>query len=131
MRFPSTLAGFVALVVALLAVCIGLRAAFAYADNPHPPGCKGDPHKCVTTTSADPTPPTVTVIQADTTNTVTSTTVAPGVPVIVTQPVVIQVGKATVTVVPKIKTKIVRRWCSRQRHGWRCYAKRPPYAPHR
>jgi hypothetical protein len=111
---------------------VGTGAASAVADNPHPPGCNGDPHRCATETITVPGPtqivtlPAVTVpgpsasvppIAGSSSSSSTVTVVTIAVP---------SAGK-TVFYSVKVKVKKIRRYCTMQRHGWRCTG-HPPRA---
>jgi hypothetical protein len=116
------------LLAALCALGFGcINAAIALGDNPHPPGCKGDPHNCQPSTSTAPSTATVTVaapaaappqVQTVTVNapTTSSTSSAAGGSATVT----IIVPASTVRTIVRVKVKKLRRYCTMQRHGWRC-----------
>jgi hypothetical protein len=97
-------------------------AATARGDNPHPPGCKGDPHNCqpapAQTTASTPAPPSV--------NTQTIVVSAPAAPPAAqSQTVTVVVQPSKVATVVRVKVKKLRRYCTRQRHGWRCVGHPP------
>lgn len=120
----------IALLVAL--ACAGFAAVTALAGNDH--RCK---HHCGSTDSSPPNTATVTVTTTEAAapaQTVTAT--LPAMTQTQTQSqtqtvvVVTQNGKVVTRTVTKIKIRKVRRYCTMQRHGWRC-GPNPPRGQHR
>lgn len=113
-------------VIAALAAAMTLGyAAVGLADPGHG---RGDPHRSSTATVTLPaatSTQTVTVQQpaapaGSSTSSATASAAAPAITVVV-QPGQVVVTR-TITKVVQVK---LRRWCTRQRHGWVCTSRRP------
>jgi hypothetical protein len=106
----------------------GGNAAIALADNPHPPGCKGDPHKCqpgLSTTSASTTTSTPAPAAVQSAMQTIIVAAPPAPPAAQSQTVTVVVQPSKVATIVKVKIKKVRRYCTMQRHGWRCIGHPP------
>jgi hypothetical protein len=121
--------------IVLIALCtlafVGGNAAIAFGDNPHPPGCKGDPHKCqpvVTSTTSTSASTTTNTPASPDAQSVTQTIIVAAPPAPASsqsQTVTVVVQPSKVATIVKVKIKKVRRYCTMQRHGWRCIGHPP------
>jgi hypothetical protein len=112
-----------------LVFALGVVPVIAFGDNPHPPGCKGNPHDCRTTAPASTALTTaatitemVTIAAPSSSSSSSSTSSASA-----SETVTVIVPPSKVATIVKVKVKNVRRYCTMQRHGWRCIG-HPPRA---